>query len=155
VSSREEQFLAVYSRCRVDDQVSFYGDRIREFAQARRQLATLAAIIFGLSSAVSVAAGLEITGKAVVAIFAVVLPALSTALAAYDALYAFERHGKLYADGLRALVKIEPPEPDLPAIATYVQSVESVLRTEQGQWGQLAADIAPSAAAMEPRERAR
>jgi hypothetical protein len=154
VSSREQQFLAIYRRCRVEDQLDFYEARINEFKDARRQVAMLAAVIFGLSSAVGVIAGLDIQGKALIAIFTVILPAFSTALAAYDALYAFDRHAKLYADALRALVQLDLPTTEPGAVREYVQTIEGVLRTEQGQWGQLAADIAPSTA-KEPREHAR
>lgn len=150
--TREEQFLAVYGRCRVDDQLAFYKARVEEFTTARRQIALLAAVIFGLSSAVGVLAGLELEGKAVIAIFGVVLPAASTALTAYDALYGFERHAKLYADARRALVRLDPPEPEPEAVARYVESVEGVLRTEGGQWGQLAADLAVAPPAERPKD---
>lgn len=141
MSSREEQFLRVYERARVDDQAEFYDRRIGEFARAGRQVATIGAVTFGLSSAVAVFAGLDVRGKAVLAVFAVALPAVSTALGAFDALYGFDRHVKLYGDAARSLARIDPPEPEPESIAAYVDSVETVLRTEQGQWGQLAADL--------------
>lgn len=141
MSSREEQFLRVYERRRVDHQAEYYDRRIREFTVIGGRLATIAAITFVLSSAIAVLAALDESGRPALAILTVALPGLSTALAAFNALYGFDRHVKLYGDAARSLARIEPPEPDPDAIATYVESVETVLRTEQGQWGQLAADL--------------
>ena len=83
------------------------------------------------------------------AIAAAVIPAVYTALAAYDAIFGFERVSKLYGDAIRSLRVVE--EPDLAGIAdeaeaaaevaAYASAVEAVLFKEQGQWGQLTAEI--------------
>jgi hypothetical protein len=74
---------------------------------------------------------------------------VSTAPAAYDALFGFERGSKLYADAIHSLHRIE--EPDLTgiddeaeaaaAVAAYAGAVEAVFGKEQAQWGQLTAEI--------------
>ena len=89
------------------------------------------------------------------AVLAAILPALATALAAYGALFAFDRHAKLYADAVRNLGGLE--EPDLAtagddreaeeALTRYVEQVEKIFRDEQSQWGQLAAEPKPGPAA--------
>lgn len=73
------------------------------------------------------------------AILAVALPALSTALAGYGALYAFEQQRKLYLDALRALREADTVEPAGPA--AYAEAVEEILAREQAQWGQVVGEI--------------
>ena len=145
MSDREKQFLEVYARGRVQDQIRFYEDRRSEFTTAKRQLTLVSAVVFGVSSAVAVLGGIGGTGAAVAAL-AAVLPALATALAAYDGLYGFERHAKLYGDAERALRGLEAPDlrrvqDPTHALAEYVLKAEDVLKTEQGQWGQLATEL--------------
>jgi hypothetical protein len=93
----------------------------------------------------------SVSGQEVFAILAAILPAFSTALAAYAALYAFDRHTKLYTDAARSLRRMEAPDLKRATtseaselIALYVDQVEQVFRTEQGQWGQLASEAQPS-----------
>lgn len=137
--TREEQFLALYLERRVQDQRDFYVDRLREYRHADRQLVAVTAVVAALSSGVGALAGADIAGREVVVVLAVVLPALYTALAAYGALYRFDEHAKIYGDAARALVALAPPD-DPSELADYTARVEEVLRTEQGRWGQLAAD---------------
>jgi hypothetical protein len=87
-------------------------------------------------------AGLDVPGKLVWAILAAVLPAITTALAAYEGLYAFARVSKLYADAARNLRLLEAPRlagtaEDQAAITAYVAQVEEIFRRERSQWGQL------------------
>jgi hypothetical protein len=76
---------------------------------------------------------------------------MSTALAAYSALHAFDQQSKIYTDAVRALKAASRPMPDLDIpederppeanIAELVRRVESVLRQEQAQWGQLTSQL--------------
>ena len=85
---------------------------------------------------------------------AVIFPGLSTALSAYDGLYAFERQAKLYRDAANAVHRARADAPDLKqgltetdyrrALSAYVYEVESIFRQEQGQWGQLINEIKPA-----------
>jgi hypothetical protein len=86
-------------------------------------------------------------------ILAVVFPALSTGLSAYNGLYAFERQAKLYGDAANALLRATADSPDLKptmeatafavAVSAHVQQVEQILSGEQAQWGQLIGEIKP------------
>ena len=147
MSERAQQVLALYRRHRLDDQLGWYDARRREFVAAARQLASLSALVLALGAGVSVLAGASVAGAAVWAAFAAVLPAVATTLSAYGALYAYERQAKIYADARRSLLLLSRRMPDLSAkdaelaLGSYVDSVEDVLRREQGQWGQLLAEL--------------
>ena len=88
-------------------------------------------------------------------ILAVAFPAFSTALAAYNGLYAFERQAKLYGDTANALLRADADSPDpmvavddevfAAAVIAHVQQVEQILGGEQAQWGQLVGEIKPVA----------
>jgi hypothetical protein len=154
VSSRADQVLDLYRVARMEDQLGFYDKRRTEFHRAHGELLVVSAVLLGATSTASALAGVEIRGKLVWAIFAAILPALSTAVAAYGALFAFERQAKLYGDAVRNLGLLE--EPDLShaadhgdageAVTKYVEQVERVFRDEQSQWGQLATEPQPSEA---------
>ncbi len=149
MSERSRQALTLYRAARVDDQLDYYGRTSAEYDRAGAQSVALAAVLLSLTTLAGTLAGLEISGKMGWAIAAAVIPAVSTALAAYDLVFGFERVSKLYADAIRSLHRIE--EPDLAGIddeaaaaeqvASYAGAVEAVLRKEQAQWGQLTAEI--------------
>jgi SMODS and SLOG-associating 2TM effector domain 1 len=142
MSSREEQFLEVYRLARVEDQRGYHEQAATTAEAAHRQLMLITAIVFGVSAAVAVLAGLDISGKLVWAVLAAVLPATTTVLAAYNGLYAFERVTKLSRDAARNLRRVQPPRighgDALSAVSGYVTDVERILEKERGQWGQLA-----------------
>jgi hypothetical protein len=147
VSARARQFVELYRAARVEDQRDFYLRRADEFEGAHRQLLLVSSLVFGISGAVGLIAGLDVPGKLVWAILAAVLPAITTALAAYQGLYAFERIAKLYGDAARNLRLVEAPRlsdsaDESAAVAAYVNQVEAIFKRERGQWGQLAAEEA-------------
>lgn len=146
MSTREEQFLELYRQARVDNQLGYYERTAKRFEVAHHQLLLFSAVVFGLAGAVALIAGLDVTGKAVWAVAAAVLPAVTTVIAAYEGLFAFERTAKLYRDAARSLRHVHPPTlagaPDADAVAAYVAAVEGILERERGQWGQLASETA-------------
>ena len=145
MSSREQQFLEVYRRARVEDQRAYYERSAARAEAAHRQLLLTSAVLFGASGAVAVLAGTAVAGKLVWAILAAVLPAITTALSAYDGLYAFERVTKIYGDAAHNLRRIQLPRVEGTndqAISAYVVRIEEILAKERGQWGQLAAEAA-------------
>jgi hypothetical protein len=151
VSTRPAEVLDLYSAARVEDQRRYYKRRRSEFERAHGQVLILSAVLLGATSTVSGLAGVDIRGKLVWAILAAVLPALSTALAAYGGLFAFERLAKLYGDAVHNLGLIDAPDVSgltddraEEAVRTYVEQVEKVFETEQAQWGQLAAERPPA-----------
>ena len=95
MSSRAEQVLQVYRAARLDDQLRYYEKRRAEYERAHGELLIASAVLLGLTSTASALAGIDIGGKIVWAILAAILPALSTALAAYGGLFAFDRQAKL------------------------------------------------------------
>ena len=147
MTERAQQALALYRRHRLDDQLGWYDARRREFVAAARQLASLSALVLALCAGVSVLAATSVTGRAVWAALAAVLPAIATTLSAFGSLYAYERQAKIYTDARRSLLRLGRTMPDLSggdaeaAIGVFVDTVEDVLRREQGQWGQLLAEL--------------
>jgi SMODS and SLOG-associating 2TM effector domain 1 len=151
VTDRSSEMLALYQQHRFEDQLRFYRDRRELFDRAAGQAAVVLAVLLGLSAAVSALAGASTSHTRLWAALAAILPAITTALAAYGALYAFEQQSKLYGDASRALVAVQRELPDLArlpddqaraaAVRDYVEKVESVFKKEQGQWGQLTSSI--------------
>jgi conflict system pore-forming effector with SLATT domain len=146
MSTRDDQLTAFYRRYRIDDQLGFYAGRGDLFDRAAGQALVLAAVFLGFTSAVSALAGADVAPIGLWGILATALPAVSTALAAYSTLYAFDQQSKIYADASRALRATTRPVPvpegsPPPGPADVVQRVEAVLRQEQAQWGQLTAAI--------------
>jgi hypothetical protein len=149
MSERSRQALALYRAARVDDQVSYYRRTAAEYERAGAQSVALSAVLLSLTTLAGTVAGLQISGKMGWAIAAAVIPAIATALAAYDAVFGFERVSKLYGDALRSLRLVDEPtvtgiEDEATAareVAAYAETVEAVLLKEQAQWGQLTDEI--------------
>jgi ABC-type multidrug transport system fused ATPase/permease subunit len=156
--SRWTDFKGAYGEARVGEQKRFYANRSEEFERAGNQAAILTIILLMLTSAISALQGLDWLDqwpkvRPWVAFAGLAVPAVSTALAAYCALYAFDRHVKLYRDAQAALRRsdlFEPPlsagsdlAADAAACARYVQEVEQIFQLEQGQWGQVISEIKP------------
>jgi len=154
--SRWTDFIAVYREARVGEQKRFYENRSDEFERAGSQAAIVTIGLLMLTGAVSALQGVTWDkewewARPWVAFAGLVLPALSTALAAYCALYAFDRHVKLYRDAQTALRRSDRHEPAVApgsapdeldaSIAGYVQEVEQIFQLEQGQWGQVVNEI--------------
>jgi hypothetical protein len=150
-----EQFLQLYQRYRHEDQLSFYIQREEEFTQAKNQALWFS---IGLIFIAALAGAFETVSsswvKLLCLLVAAICPVLSTTVTGYSALYAFEQQAKLYRDALQNLEEIQAHLPiiqqavrqgDIAShLDTYIQSVETVLRTERGNWGQLARHMKPS-----------
>jgi hypothetical protein len=166
MNPRDEQFLKCYEKHRYEDQQKFYEGHIEEFETARSQAIILTSILIGCAGITSVLAAADVLHlKALWVILAIIFPALGTAFAAYDRLYAFEQQAKLYKDArgaldahrYRSLGKASLSESEFRAVVSdHVQEVEGVLRSEQGQWGQLISQIptAEPATVSSPQKRA-
>jgi len=150
--NRHEQFLNLYQTCRHKDQAGFYKARCVEFNRARRQAIITAGVLMFLTAMVSILTTTDLFlpkwGWAALSVF---FPALSTALTAYNSLFAFEQQLKIYQDAFRAMHRAEADayqlrqaadEADYPnRVEAYVEQVEEILRKEQSQWGQLTSEI--------------
>src|SRR6266480_14524 len=135
----DQQFLALYRKHRFEDQRAFYDSRRREFETARDQVLWLTAVFMVLTAAVAALASANVGGlKPLWSVLAVAFPALSTALAAYNALL------RARADS----PDLKPPMDDTAfqqALGAHVEQIEQILRSEQAQWGQLIGEIKPVA----------
>ena len=149
---RDQEFAVLYRTHRLQHQSAFYESRRKEFAAAHDEIAWATAILLVLTAAMAALASADIGGlKSFWSILAVAFPALSTAFAAYNGLYAFERQGKIYGDAADALLRARADAPDLrspmddaafsKALSAHVDQVEQILRNEQAQWGQLIGEI--------------
>ncbi|HLZ31187.1 MAG TPA: SLATT domain-containing protein [Chloroflexota bacterium] len=152
MNTRAERFLTLYRTYRHEDQRAFYDSRRAEFEDAHEQGVDLAAWLMAGSTVVAALAAANIGGlQTVWSVLCVILPTMSSALTAYDKLYAFDQQAKLYGDAAIALQRARVDSPDLQgnlteaqytrALSAYLQSVEGVFRREQGQWGQLISEL--------------
>lgn len=149
------QFFRLYQRYRYEHQMSYYLSRQREFTRAQKQAIWLS---IGLIFLTALAAALETTSlswlRLTCLFLAAICPVLSTALAGYNALYAFEQQAKIYRDARQNLEMLHAKMPDFQKaqnkeefarqLKVYVQETEMVLQTEHGYWGQLAKNMKPT-----------
>lgn len=149
-----EQFLQIYQIYRHKNQLDFYTQREEEFSRAQHQAIWLS---IGLFLFAALAGALETVPvnwfQTTCLLLAAICPVLSTTLAGYNALYAFEQQAKVYRDARQNLERLTIQLPDLQPgqdedefakqVNTYVQETEAVLRTERGYWGQLAKNMKP------------
>ena len=152
MNDRDSQFLALYTECRIDDQYRWYAARRAEFERASDQISALNIVLLVLAATAAFLASTDLGGlRALWSLLAVVFPVMSTALSAYDGLYAFDRQAKLYQDARGALLIAKARTPELrpfpssvefhAALGTYVTQVESIFENERGQWGQLMSEV--------------
>jgi hypothetical protein len=152
MTTRDERFLALYRTYRHEDQRAYYERRRREFDAAHEQAVDWAAWLLAFATVFAALAAGDVGGlRPAWAVLGVALPALSSALAAYDKLYAFDQQAKLYRDAAAALQRARADAPDLRSglvdtqyrrlMSAYVNEVEGVFRREQGQWGQLVSEL--------------
>lgn len=141
-----QEVLDLYRKYRLQHQVSdFYTPRSSEYRAAFRQSLVAKSVLLALGAAAGVLAAANVGGQRVLwSVLAAAFPALSTALVAYDGMFAFERLEKLYGDVVRSVSRVARPSgPNLEntAVSAYVAEVEGIFLREQGQWGQLTRDI--------------
>lgn len=151
MSGRSSDLLRFYQQHRIDDQLTFYSTRKDLFDRAVGQGLALSAILLGFASAAGALAGTTLGWAKWWSATAVIVSAVSTGLAGYISLYAFDQQSKIYGDAARAIRAASRPLPDLetlqaaqPAeesVAELVRRVESALRQEHAQWGQLTSQI--------------
>jgi hypothetical protein len=138
MADRDEQAAAAYREHRLEDQRDWYETRVGEFEAAIRQLGFVTALLLFAATVVSVV-GAAGVGDKWLAVAGTAIPALAAAVTAYGALQAYDRLHRAYEGTARALGGlITDPRPDL---ASQVAAAESVMRVEQGQWGQLISEI--------------
>jgi hypothetical protein len=146
MTERQRQFIQMYRRHRLEDQLGYYEARQREFDAAQLQASWISGVIMIAASAAAFVSTAR-SSWPLWTVLAAALPALSAAVASFQRLYAFERLAKLYADARTALGTVGPlpaaeTDEELDAsIHTFVAKAERIFQQEQGQWGQLTADL--------------
>lgn len=151
----DRQFLKLFQDYRYEDQLNFYRARRIEFTKAQTQAIIISIVLIFLAAIAGVLASVSGSWpKVVFLLVAAIFPVLSTAIAGYSVLYAFEQQAKLYQDTLNNLLLARSLAPDVkPGLSDadftaqldkYVIEVEKIYLAEQGQWGQLAKLMKPS-----------
>jgi hypothetical protein len=117
------------------------------FERATGQALVISAVLLAFASAASASAAAAVGPVRVWLALAIILQAVSTALVAYMALYAFGQQSQIYGDvvrAMRATSHLTPGsgidregEPSNADIAGLVRRLEDVLRQEHARWGQL------------------
>ena len=152
----DKQFLELHQTYRFDVQLNFYEARHEEFSKAHSEAIFASIGLVFLAGVAGIIASIVPNPelKLVFFLFVAILPVLSTALAAYNALYAFEQQAKLYKDTFDSLQEAYALTPALKhgltadefsqQVDNYVKEVEHIFQVEQGQWGQLAEQMRPA-----------
>lgn len=155
MNQRDHQFLQLYQQHRYNDQYRFYENRHKEFGKANTQAIVATIVLMFLTTVTGVVASTSVPFwlKLPCLLLAAIFPVLSTTLAAYGALYAFEQQAKLYQDTIIALSQTQLLSPEMKqgldetafiqASSQYIHEVENIFLVEQGQWGQLAKKMRP------------
>lgn len=141
MSARDAQFRALYRDLRIVDQQQYYTARSTEYEQAHRQAITVRNLFLIAAALVGVGAQFTSgTSRAVCGVVAALLAALAGAVTAFDALIGFPQLQKLYSDAALNLAEAgidwdsaEAGEGEQAGI----ECVETIMRSENGQWGQL------------------
>jgi hypothetical protein len=137
MGDRDAAFRKLYKDARLKNQITYYEGARQEYANASRQGALAAVGFAALSFVAGLLAVFDVLGfREGWGVVGAGVGALSSAAAGYVGLYAFERLAKLYADAGRGLREISES-----LAAADVIAAEAVMQREQGQWGQLTADL--------------
>ncbi|HEU5370660.1 MAG TPA: hypothetical protein VFU69_19460, partial [Ktedonobacterales bacterium] len=142
----EQQLWQLYYYQRYENQLTFYASRRNEFQKAQAQATFLTITLMTSASIVSFLGSANVLSFSLGwSVLAVVFPVLAASLSNYESVYAFERHAKLYEDALVGLESIGMPliseGASIASLQKYASLIESVLKTEQGQWGQLISEV--------------
>ncbi len=134
----------LYIQQRLKYQDGYYARRTAEYTHNADFMLRLTATVMGISAMISaLSAG---TDKPIYAFLTALLPAFAGMVSAFRSLYQWQRQAKLYEEtrlALRQAQLVMPdedfPRPQSPAeqFTRLVQEVETVLRNEAQQWGQL------------------
>ncbi len=134
----------LYIKNRLKYQDGYYARRAMEYSHNADFMLRLTAAVMGISAMIS---ALSVgTDKPIYAFLTALLPAFAGMVSAFQSLYQWQRQAKLYQETRLALRQAELvmpdsdfPRPESPAeqFTQLVQEVETVLRNEAQQWGQL------------------
>ncbi len=152
----------LYLQQRYNYQDKYYARRSAEYTQNTNFMLRLTALVMGISAMISALSAS--TDNAIYAFLTALLPAFAGMVSAFQSLYQWQRQAKLYEEtrlALREALLVLPdadfPHPESPSkqFTRLVQAVETVLRNEAQQWGQLINVQGPSPSSQNtPTDRA-
>jgi len=148
---RAHDFHRFYLDRRIESQLAYYRDRRAEYRDAHRQAVVVRNALLFMAALAGGVGAFAAGGRAALGVAAALLGALAAAVTAYETLIGFSQLEKLYADAVHNLEEAALDWRDLDPAADpteEVERVESVFRSERGQWGQL---VVKSAAPVPPR----
>lgn len=142
----DTDFRRLYRELRIRDQHRYYVGRRDEYDTAHRQAVIVRNVLLMLAGVCGVAGqAVEGAARAGWSVGAAVLGGIAAAVIGYEELVGFSRLSKLYGDVARNLAEAELDWDDVgqaTKVAAEMHRVEEVLRTENGQWGQLVVESA-------------
>jgi hypothetical protein len=142
---RRAQFLDLYLRHRLGDQVRWYERRQHEYGAARRWTVSASAVLLSASALFGALGVADQPRRTAWAFVATALAAMATAVAGYEAAFGFERLARRYGDTAATLHLLDAQGPRPPDVASpsgaerlagFVQDVETALLNEVGSWPQ-------------------
>ena len=161
--------MSAYRRYRVDGQVEYYRRQADKLERALRRTTRFSAILLVAAAMCGALGAVDTNRRGMWAFLAAGFAALSTAIAAYEVAFGFERYSRQYTETLSAL-KLADAErahgADDDNVKLQVTLVERVLRSEVDSWSHLTSDTvlgngqvdtpteAPTEAPKPPRRRA-
>ena len=140
MTTRTDQFRAIYLEHRLVDQQEYYRQRVDEYERAHRQALGVRNVLFVLSAMAAGASQItDDRARGEFGALAAVLAALAGAVTAYESLIGYPSLLKIFHDAWVSLqaARIDWDLPD-DDVEHSIRRVEQVFRSENGQWGQLA-----------------
>lgn len=134
----------LYKQQRIDYQDDYYERRIAEYRFNSDVMIWITAGLMGISTVISSYS--VVSNRPVFAFLTALLPACAAAVAAFRALYQWQRQAQIYEGTWLGLqrARLSLPDEDFLEEGDYaryfpelVQQTEAVLRREASQWGQL------------------
>jgi SMODS and SLOG-associating 2TM effector domain 1 len=154
MSDRDAKFRELYGDLRINGQLRYYSDRVKEYQQAHNQVVVVRNVLL-LASAFAGIASQAVAGtpRAIWAVVAAVLASLAGAVTAYESLVGFPQLQKLYDDAKINLEEAAIDWDEPVDTAKQLERVEGIFSSERGQWGQLIVRSAIPGPSVEAREQ--
>lgn len=103
MSERNTEFRAFYQRNRIDDLLAFYNERRTQSRSASGRTLILSGVLLAAGSVATVLAAGVMEWNVLWSTLATVLPAISSALVAYTALFDFDRRSTIFENAAQAI----------------------------------------------------
>ena len=143
MSADADQVMAAYRRYRIHNQVDYFSRQASVLQQALRRTTRISAALLVMASLFGALGAVDADRRGMWAFLAATFAALSTAVAAYEVAFGFERLSRQYADTLAALKLADaecPPTLSDDDVARQVARIERLLRSEVDSWSRVGSD---------------